>query len=186
MSTVKINPIKANFDLFCKSLMRKVRRAEFRNQSSRWILSGMGCNHLDSETAILVARGLCISDETQVPMAETDLIWFRVEKLDDGLIEGEAHCLGSPPSLVAYFDVLISSIAERWPGAIAATAGQAGSALPAIWPHPLRERREEVRKLKLSGKYRDFDIARELKTSLDVVKQDLKLLRKKKLMPNPH
>ena len=56
------------------------------------------------------------------------------------------------------------------------------STLPPIPPHPLKSRREEVRRLKLEGASRE-DIARAVEESVDTVKRDLTWLRKGGYLP---
>lgn len=56
------------------------------------------------------------------------------------------------------------------------------SNLPAIPPHPLKSRREEVRRLKLEGASRN-QIARAVEESVDIVKKDLAWLRKGGYLP---
>jgi hypothetical protein len=56
------------------------------------------------------------------------------------------------------------------------------SNLPAIPPHPLKSRREEVRRLKLEGASRT-DIARAVEESVDTIKKDLAWLRKGGYLP---
>jgi hypothetical protein len=63
----------------------------------------------------------------------------------------------------------------------AAVPGPA-SGLSAIPPHPLKSRREEVRRLKLEGASRT-DIARAVEESVDIVKKDLAWLRKGGYLP---
>jgi DNA invertase Pin-like site-specific DNA recombinase len=63
-----------------------------------------------------------------------------------------------------------------------AAADGPASNLPAIPPHPLKSRREEVRRLKLEGASRT-DIARAVEESVDTVKKDLIWLRKGGYLP---
>ena len=63
----------------------------------------------------------------------------------------------------------------------AAVDGPASN-LPAIPPHPLKSRREEVRRLKLEGASRT-QIARAVEESVDTVKKDLTWLRKGGYLP---
>jgi len=52
---------------------------------------------------------------------------------------------------------------------------------PEIPPYPLKERRENVRRLYIGGTARK-DIAKQLQTSEDVIKKDLEWLRKRNLL----
>jgi hypothetical protein len=56
--------------------------------------------------------------------------------------------------------------------------------LPAILAHPLKDRRERVRELKLKGTSQK-EIAKDIKESEDVVKKDLEWLRRGNYLPKP-
>lgn len=60
--------------------------------------------------------------------------------------------------------------------------GSNGARTDEIPSHPLKKRRQTVRDMKSSGEYTYKEIAREIKESLDVVKQDVRWLKKHNLL----
>lgn len=101
--------------------------------------------------------------------------YFDILPLSAEIIEVVAECRQDIAG--DFFSETHAEIVKRWP-----EASNGSRTTAQIMPHPLKLRREMVKRLKLEGRSRK-EIAQEVQESQDVVKKDLEWLRAKGFLP---